>query len=73
MMSTKRKEENGKRKRLMAAEAPFVTNRLFNLKHLIGFRALLKYIKHKTVPDKNSLVSIKEFFFHPITSRSSIC
>lgn len=60
----------------MAAEAPFVTNRLFNLKYLIGFRALLKYMKHKTVPDKNSLVSIKEFFFsffYPITSRSSIC
>lgn len=36
----KRKEEDGGKKRLMAAETPFVTNGLFNLKYLIGFKAL---------------------------------
>lgn len=40
MMSTKRKEEDGRKKRLMPAETPFVTNGLFNLKYLIGFKAL---------------------------------
>lgn len=36
MKNTKERRKKG----LMAAETPFVTNGLFNLKYLIGFRAL---------------------------------
>lgn len=40
-MSTEERRKMGwKKKRLMAAETPFVTNGLFNLKYLIGFKAL---------------------------------